>query len=190
MNYRQEQFVNAFTGDAECMGNATAAAARVGYRDPENSGRRLLRDPAVAMAIQARLDRASLDAEQVLRLLWEQAQSSMADFLKLGPGGLPVPDVEGRFQIDLARAYKAGKLHLVKRLIPTKHGMGIELHDAQRAAELLGKALGLWRERLQIEASVDLSTLSDEQLEALVAGKPALALPNQGARNHTNARWS
>jgi hypothetical protein len=162
------------------MGNATAAAARVGYRDPENSGRRLLRDPEVNEAIQGRLDKASLDAEQVLRLLWEQAQASIADFLKLGPDGLPVPDTDGRFQIDLARAYKAGKLHLVKRLVPSRYGTGIDLHDAQRAAELLGKALGLWRERLQIEAPVDLSTLSDEQLEALVAGKPIPSVAGLG----------
>lgn len=54
-------------------------------------------------------------------------------------------------RIDLEKAQRAGKLHLLKKLKETKFGLEIELHDAAAARELLGKHYRLWGDRLALE---------------------------------------
>ena len=54
-------------------------------------------------------------------------------------------------RLDMEKAQKAGKLHLIKKLKETKFGLEIELHDAASARELLGKHYKLWGDKLTLE---------------------------------------
>lgn len=61
------------------------------------------------------------------------------------------PETRERAVFDLARMREAGKLHLVKSVTKNADGsQKVELHDAAKADELLGKHLGLFAERLDL----------------------------------------
>lgn len=126
--------------------NATEAARRAEYKGTDATlasvGSENLRKPKIQKRIQRRLAGKAMSADEVLARLGAQARSDIGQFLrdKAGPTGL----------LDLEAAKKAGLMHLVKRIAWTKQGVSVELYDAQRATELLGKAHGLFRERLDI----------------------------------------
>ncbi len=119
--------------------NATRAAIAAGYseRSASTIAHRLLDCPHVKDAIRERVAQKAMSADEVLLRLADQAVSSMEDFLKVGEDG---------FVIDLEKARLSGKLHLIKAITPTRDGYRIELHDQQKALELLGKAHGLFKE--------------------------------------------
>lgn len=61
------------------------------------------------------------------------------------------PETRFRATFDLAKMRDAGKLHLVKSVTVNADGsQKVELHDAARADELLGKHLGLFTDRVDI----------------------------------------
>ena len=63
--------------------------------------------------------------------------------------GDPVEVEVARF--DLARMRDAGKLHLVKSVTKNADGsQKVELHDASKADEMLGKHLGLFTEKIDL----------------------------------------
>jgi phage terminase small subunit len=162
MNYRQQLFVGYYTGD--CQGNATAAAWKAGYSDPENAASRLMRTVEIAEAIQARAEAVTLTQDEVLAHIGAVAEGDLGDFLAVGADGLPDLDEQGRPRIDLKRAAAAGKLGLVKRVSANKHGVVVELHDRMKALELLGRFHGMWQDRMGLAPEVDLSKLSDQEL--------------------------
>lgn len=84
-----------------------------------------------------------MSADEVKVRLTDQARGDMADFIMAG-----IPS------IDLDKAEKAGKLHLLKSI---SHTIGektdtvkIELYDAQAALVHLGKMHGLFVERTEL----------------------------------------
>jgi phage terminase small subunit len=167
MNHRQQLFVGYYTGD--CQGNATAAARKAGYSDPENAASRLMRTVEIAEAIQARAEAVTLTQDEVLAHIGAVAEADLGDFLAVGADGLLDLDEQGRPRIDLKRAAAAGKLGLVKRVSANKHGVVVELHDRMKALELLGRFHGLWQDRtgLDLAPEVDLAKLSDQELADL-----------------------
>ncbi len=146
-------FVCYFLGEAR--GNATEAARRAGFAQPHSQGPRLLTNVGVRAAIEARLDEAAISATEILIRLSDQATADLSDFLTIGK--------KGAVTVDLARARKAGKLHLIKKLWHTRYGIAIELHDAQAALVHLGKYHGLFDR-------IDLTDAPSEELEARPGG--------------------
>lgn len=126
--------------------NATEAARRAGYGGGDATlaviGSRNIRNVKIRRRIRKRLAGKAMAADEVLVRLGEQAQSDLGDFLRdeAGPSGL----------LDIEKVQKAGLTHLIKRIAWTRQGVSVELYDAQRALELIGKAHGLFRERLDI----------------------------------------
>lgn len=60
------------------------------------------------------------------------ASGTIGDFIQV--------DDDGRtYRIDLKKARRLNKLHLIKSLKPTQHGIGVELYDAQAALETLAR---------------------------------------------------
>lgn len=117
--------------------NATEAARRAGYSDPEVSGWNNKQNQAVKAAIAARLAEHKLSADEVLARLSDMAQGTMGDFIgevHISEDGLILLST-----IDLERARAAGKLHLIKSISITDKGIKVELYDAKSALELLGK---------------------------------------------------
>jgi hypothetical protein len=152
LTYRQRLFVCAYLGTA--AGNATEAARAAGYAQPHSQGPRLLANVGIRAAIAAKLAGAALAAEEVLARLSDMASADLADFLAISPKG---------HRVDLAKARRAGKTHLIKKLSPTRYGLAIELHDARGALELLGKYHGLFDR-------IDMGDAKTEELEARSAG--------------------
>ena len=157
LTHKQALFVEAFLGTAK--GNATEAARIAGYADPEARTGRLQRSPAVRAALRERVDRMAMTADEVLARLAEQARGSIEDCLTF-PNGATTP------MLDLEKARRIGKLHLVRSLRPGKFGVAVELYDAQAALALLGRYHGLFIERHEHEVR----RLSDEELIARAAG--------------------
>lgn len=105
---------------------------------------KLLAIACISEEIEYRLKQSAMSADEVLSRLAEQARGDIGDFLTFSSGvKLPV--------IDLEKAKKEGKLHLIKKL---KYGdnnrVDFELHDSQSALVHLSKILGLLADRLEI----------------------------------------
>lgn len=136
LNRKQSLFVDEYLRDM----NATQAAMRAGYskRSAYSIGSENLRKPEIAAEIQRRLDEKKMTADEGLVRLSEMARADISEFIK--PGGA----------INWEVVQKKG--YLVKKI---RHNAGknseIELHDAQRALELIGKAHRLFVERSEVD---------------------------------------
>lgn len=166
LTFRQRLFLEFYLGEAQ--GNATEAARRAGYSEPDVQGPRLLGNVGIQAAVDARLDEAALKTNEILARLSEQATSDLSDFVTITKEGEP--------RLDLKKARDRGKLHLVKKLTPTKNGIAVELYDAQAALVHLGKYRKLFTERVEQNVSLnvrDLDAAIEHELEDLAAGSEA-----------------
>lgn len=114
--------------------NATAAAIRAGYAKSgaRTEGSRLLDDPEVKGAIDARIEELSMTAGEVLVRLTQQARAEYARFIR----------EDG--SVDLRGLHEAGLAHLVKGTrLDTQGRLNVEFYDAQAALVQLAKARGL-----------------------------------------------
>jgi hypothetical protein len=87
-----------------------------------------------------------VSADEVLARLTEHAMGSMGDFISVV---LVEEDGIKLDRIDLSKAQRAGKLHLIKRLSISKEGISIELYDAMAALVHLGKHFELFSDNKQ-----------------------------------------
>lgn len=170
---KQQAFIEEYLQDF----NATRAAQRAGYRGNLNSlacmGHELLRNPNIEAIVRRRLQEKAMCADEVLMRLAEQARADIGDFLRRR-------EDDGPLLVDLEHAERLGKLHLVKKLKHrsfhhyNRHGeveridvhAEIELHDAQKALELLGKHHGLFKEKVEHSGGLEL-TVDDPRDELL-----------------------
>jgi len=142
---KQKAFIEEYLKDF----NATRAARRAGYGGSAGvlaaQGSRLLKNAKVSARISERLRESAMMADEILMRLSEQARIDISDFLKEYGA------------IDWEAVDKKG--HLVKKIVHTKGKQStIEVYDSQRALELLGKAHGLFKDRVDV-------TSGDEPLE-------------------------
>ncbi len=110
--------------------NATEAARRAGYAHPMQESNVVLQRPRVREIIQQRLREKAMGADEVLARLDDIARGDIAEFI--------TPSGRG-FRIDIKKGFEAGKSYLVKKLSKNRKGTEIELYDAMKALELLGK---------------------------------------------------
>lgn len=135
-------FVDAYV---ECL-NATEAAKRAGYsaKTARQQGSRLLTSVDVREAIDKGLEARQMGKAEVLVRLADMASASMEDFVEPQKGrGLKI----GAGVIDLKKAKRLGKLHLIRKLKVGVDGTSIELYDAQAALEKLGRYHKLFVDR-------------------------------------------
>ena len=127
--------------------NATQAAIRAGYSEKTAHaiGWENLRIPEIDEEIQRRIADKTMSADEVLIRLGDQARGTMEDF------GNVLADIPNAFWLDLAKAERRGKLHLIKKLKFNPLGKSeIELYDAQAALVHIGKHHGLFRDITEI----------------------------------------
>lgn len=138
---QQKLFVDAYLATL----SNTKAAETAGYKTPKQAGSRVRNYPQVAMAIAAGLDERVMGGDEVLIRLAEQARAEYAQFIdELGT-------------VDLAEMRKQGKLHLIKRITPTKYGNSIEFYDAQAALLNIGRHHALFTDKTDLSATVDIT---------------------------------
>ena len=132
---RQKRFVAEYLVDL----NATAAAKRAGYKDP-NIGRQLITKNNVSAEIAKRRDelqsKLAITQETVLQELAAIAFASGTDFVTVTGAGLL--DVKPTSQVSKE------KLPAIAGIKYSQNGIEIKLHDKVRALELLGKHLGVF----------------------------------------------
>lgn len=132
---KQKRFVAEYMVDL----NATAAARRAGYKDP-NIGRQLITKNNVSAEIAKRREqlqsKLEITQETVLQELAAIAFANGTDFVTVtGVGLLCVKPTN-----EVARE----KLPAIAGIKYNQMGIEIKLHDKVRALELLGKHLGIF----------------------------------------------
>lgn len=147
---KQKRFVQEYLVDL----NATAAAQRAGYKDP-NIGRQLITKNNVSAAIQAAMDkrqaRVEITQDRVLQELAAVAFASAADYTDI-ISGAAIP----RNTADMTQRQKAAIVSIKQ----TRGGVEIKLAGKLKALELLGRHLGLFSggaesARLEDEPAID-----------------------------------
>lgn len=127
-----------FTEEVLKDGNATRAARAAGYKHPNVQGAQNLVKPSIQQRIQARLEDAKVQTNEVIGTLASHMRADIAEIL---------PDNE-----VLKRAKRAGLSHLIKKMKTTerftKDGERIvthefEMYSAQEAAKQLCAVFGL-----------------------------------------------
>lgn len=169
LTQKQQAFVEAYL---RCW-NATQAALEAGYsrKTARQQGSRLLTNVDVRAAVDARMAELKVGADEALLRLADHARGTMRDFVMVNPEN-------GEPAIDFRAASQANKLHLVKRFkVKKKRGddwseteVEVELYDAQRALELLGKHHGLFPNKVEVDWKRELADAGlnpDELLEKL-----------------------
>jgi hypothetical protein len=143
--YRWQRFVDVFL-----IGwNATQAAELAGFKHPRQAGSRLLSYVDIRAALKARMEEYTMQANEVLYRLAQQARANIADFVTLERR--PILDNENNIvgyddviSLNWDTIHERG--YLVKSITSTQYGPKLELHDSQTALITIGKHLQLFRE--------------------------------------------
>ena len=139
---KQRIFIAEYVSDF----NATRAAIAAGYskNSAADIGYENLRKPDIAEAIKRTIDDRCMTEGEVLIRLAEHARGSVDDFVTFSEGvKLPI--------LDMSKAHKNGKMHLLKKLKYTDQGgVEFELYDAQSALVLIGKVHKLFTEKSEV----------------------------------------
>lgn len=175
---KQRRFVEEYTKDW----NATQAAIRAGYSEKTAAqlGYQLLQKPSVERAVQQRLERHAMTADEVLARFADIARSDIGRFIEVTE--------DGRWRLDLEAAEEAGLLRLVRELSYDSNGLPkIKLYDAKDALKQLARAHGLFVDKLEFEGELThrVEGLSDEALmrRAEQLENRLAALRTNGARD-------
>lgn len=146
--------------------NATEAASRAGYAGDRNTlgvqGHENLRNPKIRALVDELLAAATITPAEILGRLTAFARGDLGEFFVASGRGV---------RLDLKRAKELGLMPLVKSYSRTKDGVRIELYSAADALARLGEHYKLWGKGADILKLIDLSKLSDAQLDRLAEGE-------------------
>lgn len=133
---KQKAFVAEYLVDL----NATAAAKRAGYKDP-NKGRQLVTKSNVSAAIQKAMQdrerRTAITQDMVILELAKVAFANGTDYAKVSGGGTRVDLTD----TDRLTHDQRAAISCIKE---GKFGIEVSTYDKLRALELLGKHLGIF----------------------------------------------
>jgi len=143
LTHMQQMFVNEYLQSW----NATEAAILAGYskKTARAQGSRLLTNVNIIAIVESRLESNAITADETLQGLSDMATSDISDFVRVS-AGLPI--------VDFEKAEKAGKLHLIKKLVVQEGKISFELYSKQRALETMAKHYGLLNTKIEIDISL------------------------------------
>jgi len=155
--------------------NATQAAIRAGYsqESAENIGFENLRKPKIEKEIRrlkkARSKRTEITADRVLEELASVGYSKITDYLEVVEKDVVVgykKDASGQYDYEqpIVRTQKVVEIKETKEMDPDaikaiseikhgKHGISLKLYDKLKALDNIGRHLGMWNDKLEIEAT-------------------------------------
>ncbi len=142
--------------------NATQAAIKAGYskKSARVSGYKNITKGYIAAEIKRRVDEVCMSSDEALKLLSDQARGDFADLAEITTAGfefkLMEKDKNGNVIINPnTKLVKKIKQKVTTYLSKSKGGddrevidTELELYSAQRALELIGKAHGLFTEKI------------------------------------------
>lgn len=141
--------------------NATLAAEKSGYKNPNILGPRQLTKPLVKAEIEKFLVEHKIKAEEVIMRMQQMSMTSVAEFLKFREDVVNPVTGEKKIEYDGINweAVKE-KGYLVKAIRYTRQGVPyIELHDTQLALDRLGRHFGVFTENAGLNDDGGKSTL-------------------------------
>lgn len=162
LNAKQAAFCSEYLIDF----NATQATIRAGYseRTAEGQGSRLLSNAKVqekiAELVAERSEANAATIERVIKELCAIAFTQITDIVY----------INGRRKVvvkptsELTEAQKSA----IESISETQYGVKIKMHDKARAIEMLGRHLGMWLDRVEINPAGKVTELTDEQLQAII----------------------
>lgn len=169
---KQKRFIDEYLIDL----NATQAAIRAGYSEKtaNEQAARLLVNVSIQQMIQNRMkdreERTEITQDMVVKELAAIAFSNGSEYSKIvtkhitDETGKEVeyPDVELKNTDDLTTEQKKA----IASIKQTKYGIAVETCDKVKALELLGKHLGMFKDKVEVSGTVNnpFSALSTEQL--------------------------
>lgn len=178
---KQERFVDEYLVDL----NATAAAGRAGYRQPNAQGPRLLVNVGVAAAIAAaqveRGRRTQLSADQVLRELALVATSDVTRYEVDDRGRLTLPEGADPALFRAVSSYKRKVRSLGGDDGGTEVETEIKLWPKVQALELLARHLGMLIERLEVKGGMTVEVV-ERVVRTREDARAALAAVEQAGR--------
>lgn len=159
---KQQRFVDEYLIDL----NATQAAIRAGYsaKSADKIGSELLGKTRVVEAISKKMaDRSKRTGVNQDRVVLELAKIAFVN-------AADVIDPESATIREGATADDTAAIQSVKvKVIPTKEGEGVEreirLNDKLKALELLGKHLGMWNDKLDVNLNIPVVISGEDDLE-------------------------
>lgn len=118
--------------------NAAEAARRAGYseRTARSIGAENLTKPDIAEEIRIRTEEMAMGKDELLARLGDMARGSMEDFISFNEAPYPT------FVLDLDKARRRNKLHLIKKIEYDKDGNPkIELYSALDAEKTIAQMI-------------------------------------------------
>lgn len=156
-NVQQSLFIDHYLGDCHFEGKAAAIAAGYSPNHAKVRASKLLAMPHIKAAIQERISAVCMTRDEVLMRLADHARGDIGEFIK----------EDG--SLDLAKARREGKTHLIKKVsrvaTPSGTNTAIELYDAQAALVQIGRHHKLFTDN--IEHSGEINGVSDEHRKAI-----------------------
>lgn len=145
----------------------------MGYANPHMAGPRLMAIDSISDAVKQRLAQKAMATDEVLNRLADQARSDIGVFFKIAERWTENParseevidesvefDDKGfqhtRYKVravvlDTDKLLDPHYSYLVKKFADTpRNGLTIELHDAQAALALIGRNLGLFKDKVEV----------------------------------------
>lgn len=165
---KQRRFIDEYLIDL----NATQAAIRAGY-SPDTAysiGSENLKKPE----IRARIDKAIAERSKRTGINAERVVIELARIGLINPGKLINFD-EATVRADAAEDDLAAVQSVKVKIIPTEEGNIVErevrLYDKNRALELLGKHLGMFKDKVDLNVEVSLADLLKKAWEVAKNGE-------------------
>ena len=159
---KQRRFVDEYLIDL----NATQAAIRAGYsvKTADKQGYQLLEKTRVAEAISEKMAersrRTGVNQDRVVMELAKIAFVNAADVIDSDDA-----TIKAGATADDTAAIQSVKV----KVIPTKEGEGVEreirINDKLKALELLGKHLGMWNDKLDVNLNIPVVISGEDDLE-------------------------
>ncbi len=151
MTKKQKTFADEYLIDL----NATRAY-KVAYPRVKNdevaraNGSRLLTNANVAAYIEKRMkdrqERTEITQDMVVRELAAIAFASLTDYVNVKGGAVKIEDTSSltEYQVKALAGIKQGK-----------NGIEVKLNDKLKAAELLGRHLGMFKDKVEVSGSLE-----------------------------------
>ena len=160
---KQKRFANEYIIDL----NATQAAIRAGYTSKyaNTNANKLLQNTTLAEYIQGLMDERSrrtlVTQDKVVNELANIAFADISSFLKVKNNQVEVFDTDS-IQHEMLAA--------IAEVKESNYGISIKLHDKLKALELLGRHLGMFKDKVEVTADVNnpFEGLTTEELKALI----------------------
>jgi phage terminase small subunit len=158
LTLKQEVFVREYLIDLD----AAKAVIRAGYhatgQRAAEIGYQLLQKAPVREQIQAEMDarsrRTHITADQVVTELARVAFVDMSRIVRFEGGKMVITETK-----DLTEDERRALSEMSESVTENGHTRKVKVHDKLKALELLGRHLGMWKDKVELSGEVTLGSL-------------------------------